>query len=96
MDFFVPCYSNLVGALIRFSVPLAKTFLAPLATIASASTIDGAIQNDNKIHERGDVWAGKGVTWFILNEDVNDIIKIIQSIENWGVLLDGVSETVKR
>ena len=70
--------------------------MTPLATIASASTIDGAIQNDNKIHERGDVWVGKGITWFILNEDVNDIIKIIQSIENWGVLLDGVSETVKR
>ena len=70
--------------------------MTPLATIASASTIDGAIQNDNKIHERGDVWVGKGITWFILNEDVNDIIKIIQSIENWGALLDGVSETVKR
>ena len=70
--------------------------MTPLATIASASTIEGAIQNDNKIHERGDVWVGKGITWFILNEDVNDIIKIIQSIENWGVLLDGVSETVKR
>ena len=55
VDFFVPCQGNLVGVLIKFSVPLAKTFLTPLATIASASTIDGAIQNDNKIHERGDV-----------------------------------------
>ena len=31
--------------------------------------------------------AGKGVTLFISNEDMNDIIKIIMSLENSGVLL---------
>ena len=32
---------------------------------------------------------------FISNEDMNDIIKIITSLEDSGVLIDGVTETVK-
>ena len=34
-------------------------------------------------------------TLFILNEDMNEIIKIIKSLQDSGVLIDGVSETVK-
>ena len=30
-----------------------------------------------------------------MNEDINDIIKIIKLLENSGVLIDGVIETVK-
>ena len=33
---------------------------------------------------------------FILNEDMNDIIKIIKSLEDFSVLIDVVTETVKR
>ena len=29
--------------------------------------------------------AGKGFTLFILNKDMNHIIKIIKSLEDWGV-----------
>ena len=36
-----------------------------------------------------------GFTLCILNEDMNDIIKIIKSLEDSGVLIDGVTETVK-
>ena len=39
--------------------------------------------------------AGKGFTLFISNEDMNGIIKIIKSLEDSGVLIDGVIETVK-
>ena len=38
---------------------------------------------------------GKGFTLFISNEDMNDIIKIIKSLENSGILIDGVTDTVK-
>ena len=38
---------------------------------------------------------GKGFTLFILNEDMNDIIKIIKSLEHSNVLIDGITETVK-
>ena len=39
--------------------------------------------------------AGKRFTLFILNEDMHDIIKIIKSLKDLGVLIDGVTETVK-
>ena len=39
--------------------------------------------------------AGKGFTLFILNEDRNDIIKIIKPLEDSGVSIDGVPETIK-
>ena len=32
---------------------------------------------------------------FISNEDMNDIIKIIKTLEDSSVLIDGVTETVK-
>ena len=32
---------------------------------------------------------------FILNENMNDIIKIIKSLEHSNVLIDGITETVK-
>ena len=39
--------------------------------------------------------AGKGFTLFVLNEAMNDIIKIITSLEDSVVLIYGVTETVK-
>ena len=39
--------------------------------------------------------AGKGFAFFISNEDMNDIIKIIKSLEDSNVLTDGITETVK-
>ena len=39
--------------------------------------------------------AGKGFPLYILNEDNNDIIKIIKSLEDSGVLIDGITETLK-
>ena len=38
---------------------------------------------------------GKKIILFILNEDINDNIKIIKSLEDSGVLIDGITETVK-
>ena len=43
---------------------------------------------------RGAVRAGKGFTLFNLNVDMNDIIKIIKSLEDSGVLINGVTEKV--
>ena len=37
---------------------------------------------------------GKRFTLIILNEDMNDIIKIMKSLENSGALIDRVTETV--
>ena len=50
---------------------------------------------DRKISGKGPLRAAKGLTLFISNEDMNDTIKIIKSLENLQVLIDGVTETVK-
>ena len=38
--------------------------------------------------------AGKAFTLFILIEDINEIIKIIESLEDSNLLIDGITETV--
>ena len=69
-------------------VSLNKNVLAPLAIMASGSVIDGAIRE--KILERRVATGRKGVTLVISN-----VITIIKSLENLGVLIHGVSKTLK-
>ena len=70
----------------KVAVPLAKIFLAPLGITAAASAIDGAIQK--KIHE-------SGTSLIISNEEMNDIMKIVQALEDSNILLNGFTKTIK-
>ena len=78
--------SKLAGPLMKVALPLAKSVLAPLGLTAAMSTIDGGIQK--KIH-------GSGVKLIIEQEDMNDIMKIVETLENSGILLKGVSKTIE-
>ena len=78
--------SKLVGPLMKVAMPLTKNVLAPLGLTAAMSAIDGSIQK--KIH-------GSGVKLIIEQEDLKDIMKIIKALENSGILLKGVSKTIK-
>ena len=78
--------SKLAGPLMKVAMPLAENVLAPLGLSAAMSAIDRAIQK--KIH-------GSGVKLIIEQEDMKDIIKIIQTLGNSGILLKGVSKTIK-
>ena len=78
--------SKLADPLMKVAMPLAKNVLAPLGLTAAMSAIDGSIQK--KIH-------GSGVKLIIEEEDMNDIIKIIEALENSGILLKGISETIE-
>ena len=84
---------KLAGLLMKIDVPLAKQFLVPLAIMISASAIDGAIQT--KLREESIAKAGKIVYLVISNEDMDDSVNVIRSLENSGVLIDGASETIK-
>ena len=70
----------------KVALPLAKNVLAPLGLTATMSAIDGSIQK--KIN-------GSGVKLIIEQEDMNDIMKITEALENSGILLKGVSKTVE-
>ena len=78
--------SKLAGPLMKVAMPLAKNVLAPLGLTAAVSAIYGSIQT--KIH-------GSGVKLIIEQEDINDIMKIIEALENSGILLKGVSKTIE-
>ena len=78
--------SKLVGSLMKVALPLAKTVLAPLGLTAAMFAIDGSIQK--KIY-------GSGVKLIIEQEDMNDIMKIIEELENSGILLKGISKTIE-
>ena len=78
--------SKLAGPLMKVAMPLAKNVLAPLGLTAAVSSIDGSIQK--RIH-------GSGVKLIIEQEDMNYIMKIIEALENSGILLKGVSKTIE-
>ena len=66
-----------------------------LPGLVSNLTLNATNKFGKEICGKGVVRAGKGFTLFILNGDTNDIIKIIKSLEDLGVLNDGVTETIK-
>ena len=84
--------SKLAGPLMRVALPLAKNVLAPLGLTAAMSAIDGSIQK--KIHGSG-ASKGAGVKLIIEQEDMKDIMKIIEALENSGILLKGVSKIIE-
>ena len=79
-------------ALTNVDIPLARDNLPGLVSNLTSNAINNF---ERKISGKACVRAGKRFTLFISNEDMNDIIKIIKSIGYSGVLIDGVTETVK-
>ena len=78
--------SKLAGPLMKVAMPLAKNVLAPLGLTAAMSALDGSIQKKMR---------GEGIKLVIEQEDMNDIIKIIEALENSGILLKGVTKTIE-
>ena len=68
--------------------PLAKSVLSPLGLTAGALAADAAIHK--KI-----LGSGNTTTLIISNDEIMDIIKIVKFLEDSGLLLEGVTETVK-
>ena len=67
--------------------PLAKTVLIPLGIMVAASATDAAIHK--KMFRSG------FTTLLIPNIEMNDIMKIVKSLEESGLLTKGVRETIK-
>ena len=66
-------------------IPLARDNLPGLVSNLKSNAIN---EFERKISGKGAVRAEKRFNLFILNEDMNDIIKIIKSLEYLGVLID--------
>ena len=69
------------------AIPLVKNVLAPLGITAAASAVDTEIQK--KMH-------GSGTTTLLIsNEEMNDIMKTVQALEDSNILLKGVTKQLK-
>ena len=68
--------------------PLAKSVLIPLGLTAAASAADAGIHK--KI-----LGSGNNTTLIISNKDIEDLIKIVKSLEDSGLLLKRVTESVQ-
>ena len=86
---------NLLGPLLKTGLPLiknvitplAKSVLIPLGLTAAASAADAGI------HKK--ILGSGNTTLIISNEDIEDLIKIVKSLEDSGLLLNGVTESVQ-
>ena len=86
------------GGFLRFLVPLLKSGLPLLKSVikpfgmlgltAAASATDAAI--NKKI-----IGSGNQITSIISNDDMQDLLKIVKSLEDSGILLDGITKTVE-
>ena len=67
--------------------PLAKDFLVPLGLMEAASASDAAIQKNI---------LGSATTTIVFSiEGLDNIMKIVESLEEYGLWIKGVSETVE-
>ena len=86
---------KLLGFLLKTGLPLiknvitalAKSLLFPLGLTAAAAAADAGIHK--KILESGNT------TLIISNKDMKDLIKILKSLDDSGLLLKGVTESVQ-
>ena len=82
--------SRLLGPLLKTGPPLLKLVIKPLGLLgltAASSGIDAGVQK---------MMCGSGTTTLVIpNEEVNDISKIVQALEDSGILLKGVTKAIK-
>ena len=63
--------------------------------VASNAALNAINKFERKISGTGAVRVGKGFILFISNEDVDDIIKIVKSLGNSGILIDRITKAVE-
>ena len=85
--FLASWLSKLTGTLMKAAIPLGNNALAPLGITVAASATDEGIQK--KMHGSGTT------TLMISNEEMNDIMKIVQFLEDSNILPKAVTKTLK-
>ena len=81
---------KIFGPLLKTGLPLLKSVIKPLGLLgltAASSAIDAGVQK--KIY-------GSGTTTLVIsNEEMNDIMKLVQALEESNILLKSVTKTIK-
>ena len=88
-------FGRLLGPLLRTGMPLIKSVIKPLAKSVLVPLGLTAAAADAGIHEKILGSGHNNTTLIISNDEIEDILKIVRSLEDSGVLLKGVSETIQ-
>ena len=75
--------------------PLAKSVLIPLGLTAAASAADAGIHKKILGSSHNNDNNNNNTTLIISNNEIEDIIKIVKSLEDSSLLFKGVTETVQ-
>ena len=87
---------KLLGPLLKTRLPLMKNVITPLvqSVLISLGLTAAASAADAAIHKKI-LGSGSHTTLIISNNEMEDLIKIIKSLEDSGLLLKGVTESVQ-
>ena len=87
---------KLLGPLLKTGLPLTKSVITPLAksVLIPLGIIAEAAAADSGIHKKI-LGPGNNTTLTISNKDMDDLIKIVKSLEDSGLLLKRITESVK-
>ena len=81
---------KILGLLLKPRLPLLKSVIKSLGLLgltAASSVIDGDVQKK--------IYGSETTTLVISNEEMNDIMKIVQALEDSNILLKDVTKTIK-
>ena len=86
-EFLGSLLSKLAAPLMKVGIRFTKNVSAPIRIKAAASAIDAGIQKN--------IYGSGTTTLIISSEEMNDIMKIVQALEDSNILLKGVTKTIK-
>ena len=84
-------FLRFLAPLLVLGLPLLKSVIKPLGMLDLAAATSAT---DAAIHKKA-LGKGNHKTLLISNNDLNNLLKVIKYLENSGILLDGITETVK-
>ena len=87
---------KLLGPLLKTGLPLVKNVITPLAkTVLIPLGLTAAVSVADAGTHKKILGSGGHTTLIISNKDMEDLIKIVKSLEDSGLLLKGVIESIQ-
>ena len=88
---------RLLGPLLKTGLPLIKNVIKPLAksVLIPLGLTEAASAADAGIHKKVLGLGNNNTILIISNDEMKDIIKIVKSLEDTALLMEGVSETIQ-
>ena len=87
---------RLLGPLLKTGLPSTTNVIKPLAkSVLILLGLTAAVSAANAEIYKKILGSGHNTTLIISNDEINDTIKVVKSLEDSGLLLKGVTETVQ-